>query len=104
MDKPLESDNLRPLPTVADAMVKTLEQLGYRVVPPGSALNDQLLARMEGFVSDLMVIDGMTRRGAALPLDYRTQTLPPIVRMANRILEALQDGEAATHPWSADHA
>ena len=65
-------------------------------------LDAALQNRMEMLVSDLMVIDGMTQRGARLEPLYRQLGMPAVRRMAERVLEALEKGETAKQPW--DHA
>lgn len=62
-------------------------------------LNDALVRRMESMTSDLLVLSGMTKRGAVLPEEYRANEFQAIRMMALRVLRALGRGEAAHHPW-----
>lgn len=65
-------------------------------------LNAALQRRLESLVSDLLVIDGMTRRGAVLNEHNREHVVPPLIRLALRLLDALEKGEPAKQPWSAE--
>jgi hypothetical protein len=62
-------------------------------------LNEALIRRMESMTSDLLVLSGMTKRGAVLPEAYRTREFHAIWMMALRVLRALERGEAVSHPW-----
>ena len=67
-------------------------------------LNAALERRMEDLVSSLMVINGMTKRGAVMPEKYREQELPAIRRFATRIFDALEKGVPAGQPWDRENA
>jgi hypothetical protein len=62
---------------------------------------DDIRNRIEDLVSSLLILDGMTKRGGALPDEYRERELPAIKRFAGRVLDALEKGERARQPW--DH-
>jgi hypothetical protein len=83
--------------TDTQSLVEQLEAEGYRVVPPSETLDDQLLARMHGLSSGLLVIAGMTKRGAKLPPSYTADGA--IRRMAERVFDALAERRAAVLPW-----
>lgn len=67
-------------------------------------LNAALQRRLESLVSDLLVIDGMTKRGAMLSEEYRERELPAIRRYASRILAAVESGASAEQPWDRSAA
>jgi hypothetical protein len=67
-------------------------------------LNAALERRMEDLVSSLMVINGMTKRGAVMPTMYRERELPAIRRFAERIFAALEKGIPAGQPWDKESA
>jgi hypothetical protein len=65
-------------------------------------MNAALARRVESLVSDLLVIDGMTKRGAMLSAKYRVEELPAIRRFVLRIFDALDDGAPAQQPWNRE--
>lgn len=66
-------------------------------------LNEALVRRMESMVSDLLVISGMTRRGAVLPPEYNKEWgLASIRRFAERLFDALEKHEPVKHPWDVE--
>lgn len=73
--------------------------LSSEVIRTPEELNACLERRVESLVSDLLVIDGMTKRGAVLSEKYREHELPSICRFALRILTALEGGVPASQPW-----
>jgi hypothetical protein len=63
-------------------------------------LNEALVRRMDCLISDLLVIDSMTRRGAILPLESRGENLAATRRFTENLFIALQEGRPTIHPWS----
>lgn len=64
---------------------------------------DDIRCRIEGLVSDLLILDGMTKRGGSLTEEYREREIPAIRRFATRVLEALEKGERAAQPWDRNN-
>lgn len=62
-------------------------------------LNECLERRMQSLVSDLLVIEGMTRRGAELSEGYRRNQLQAIHRFWQAIYEGLDAGIPAVAGW-----
>ncbi len=65
-------------------------------------LNDALMTRVENLTSDLLVLSGITQRGAVLPDQYREDALLPIMRLADRVFRALRAGEPVSNPWDRE--
>jgi hypothetical protein len=63
-------------------------------------LNEALVRRIQSMNSDLMVLSGMTKRGAVLPKQYRE--LEALRRYFNRLVDALERGEPVSHPWDVE--
>ncbi len=62
-------------------------------------LNDALMTRVENLASDLLMLSGITKRGAALPDDYRAVNVPALRRLAMRVLDSLERGTPSQQPW-----
>jgi hypothetical protein len=65
-------------------------------------LNEALVRRMDCLISDLLVIDGMTRRGAVLPPESRGENLAATRRYMENLFIALQEGRSTTHAWDVE--
>ena len=97
----MTESNVQPSPVSAERLVEALEQMGYRVVPPSQSLDDQLLANVERLAGQLMVIDGLTKRGATIPPEHRFK-LDANRQYADRIFAALAAGEPTRNPWDRE--
>ncbi len=62
-------------------------------------LNEALLNRVENLASDLLMLSGITKRGAVLPDDYDRRALSAMRGLAMSVFDALEKGVPATHPW-----
>ncbi len=67
-------------------------------------LNDALMTRVENLASDLLMLSGITKRGAVLPDDYRAVNVPALRGMAMRVFVALEAGEATSNLWDREKA
>lgn len=85
-----------------ETVIEALEAAGYRVIPPSTALDEQLRDRMEGLARDLQMIGGLTTRGAKLPEEYRRTALLSTIRAFDRLFVALSAGRDVAQPWSID--
>ena len=98
----MTDSNVQPSPVSPERLAEALEKLGWNVVPPSQLLDDQLLANMERLAGQLQVIDGLTKRGAKLPDQYRFDTLDSVMRYASRIFGFLAAGEPVRNPWDRE--
>ena len=94
---------------IIEAMIAQLEQLGYVVARPSAQTDEPspsdsevLRNRMETLAGDLQVIDGITKRGAMLPVEYRRDQLPALTRYAGRVFDALAWGAPVRNPWDRE--
>lgn len=76
-----------------------MSDLGIREAIDPAEMSEHLQNRMQEFVSSLLVISSMTKRGGVLADEYREREFPAIRRMAIRLLDALEKGEPVRHPW-----
>ncbi len=67
-------------------------------------LNAALMTRVENLASDLLMLSGITKRGATLPDNYREGNVPALRRLAMRVFDALENGASAAHPWDREKA
>ncbi len=67
-------------------------------------LDAALMTRVENLASDLLMLSGITKRGATLPDDYRAGNVPALRRLAMRVLDALESGAPSQHPWDREKA
>ena len=65
-------------------------------------LNDALLNRVENLASDLLMLSGITKRGATLPDGYDSRALSAMRGLAMSVFDALEIGTPAQHPWDRE--
>ncbi len=67
-------------------------------------LNDALMTRVENLASDLLMLSGITKRGAVLPDGYDRRALSAMRGLAMSVFDAIENGVPATHPWDREKA